>query len=65
MKTPDSKDTDEALAYTQAFVDKWKGDELVASINCPSCAEYKYRRSDESDSRVCQRKSSSYYAPCF
>ena len=57
MKTPDSKNTDDALAYTQAFVDKWKADELVHPLIA--------RRSDESDSSVCERKPSSYYAPCF
>ncbi len=35
MKTPDSKNTDDALAYTQAFVDKWKGDELVHPLIAP------------------------------
>ena len=35
MKTPDSRNTDDALAYTQAFVDKWKGDELVQPLIAP------------------------------
>ena len=35
MKTPDSENTDEALVYTQAFVDKWKGDELVQPLIAP------------------------------
>ena len=35
MKTPDSKNTDDALAYTQTFVDKWKGDELVHPLIAP------------------------------
>ena len=35
MKTPDSQNTDEALAYTQAFVDIWKGDGLVHPLIAP------------------------------
>ena len=64
MKTPDSKNTDEALAYTQAFVDEWKGDELVHPLIAPHAPNTNTEEVMRAILAL-RKKPSSYYAPCF
>ena len=64
MKTPDSRNTDDALAYTQAFVDKWKGTNSF-TINCPPHAPNTNTEEVMRAILSLPKKPSSYYASCL
>ena len=64
MKTPDSRNTDEALYLYQTFIDKWRGDELVHPLIAPHAPN---TNTEEVMRAILAfaKKTKFYYAPCL